>query len=89
MRHIAFCVAAVAAGLFVSTAARAQQFVNTGFEEGTFAATGLNDFSAITAPTLTGTAGTGGSTALDFASDGAAASAEEAAVHIVPDSEIY
>lgn len=71
-----FCVSiALLAAVSASTTAQAAPVVNTGFEEGSFAATGLNDFSNITAPTLTAGAGTGGSTALDFGSDGAAAGA--------------
>ncbi len=45
--------------------------ISTGFEEGSYAATGLSDFSAITNPTLTAGAGAGATTALDFGSDGA------------------
>lgn len=68
----AWALATIAAG---APAANAAVIVNTGFEEGTFAAVGLNDFSNINNPALTAGAGTGGSTALDFGSDGAAASA--------------
>lgn len=67
-------LAALTAGLFIS-AAQAAPFINTGFEEGSFAGSGLNDFSSITAPTLTAGAGAGATTGLDFGSDGASASA--------------
>jgi len=75
MRYLLPASAALAAVAFVASPAGAAPIVNTGFEEGSFAAAGLNDFSNITAPTLTAGAGTGGSTALDFGSDGASAGA--------------
>jgi len=79
MRRVVLGFAVVAAAfLSGSSAVRAVTIVNTGFEEGSFAATGLNDFSNITTPTLTAGAGTGGTTGLDFGSDGAAAGATRA-----------
>ena len=80
MRRMLF-KSALVAGAFLSSAmaaspaARAVTIVNTGFEEGSFAATGLTGLSSITTPTLTAGAGTSGSTGLDYGSDGAAASA--------------
>ncbi len=65
------CVAVAALGLAAGSSANAAIVLNTGFEEVSFAATGLTDFSNITVPTLTLGAGISGSKALDFGSDGA------------------
>lgn len=75
MRSLLPATAALSVAVVASLAspAAATLLVNTGFEEGSFAATGLTDFSNITTPALSAGAGTGGSTALDFGSDGAAA----------------
>lgn len=67
-----FAAAIAVVGLWAG-AARGTIVVDTGFEGGSFASTGLTDFSSITGPTLQAGQGAGSSTALDFDSDGAAA----------------
>lgn len=75
MRYLLAVSGALVAVTLLASPAVAAPIVNTGFEEGSFAGAGLNDFSNITTPTLTAGAGTGGSTGLDFGSDGASTAA--------------
>ena len=74
LSNTAVRAATFAATLMTVSAASAATFVNTGFEEGSFAATGLSDFSTVADPTLASGMGANASTGLNNGADGAAVS---------------
>src|SRR5436190_5301771 len=71
MKTAPHCLLPVLAILTTFTVRSHSAAVSANFEGGSYAASGLTDLSNITAPTLVAGAGAGGSTALDFGSDGA------------------
>jgi hypothetical protein len=69
-----FIVSAIVGMLWASTATAAI-IIDTNFSEGSYAATGLFDFSQPRDPTIGATIGVGGGPGLDFVQDGASVSA--------------